>query len=64
MFSVLCPDCILFVDDFNVGKIPSTNGRKYYISSPRGSDIEDNLRTRDHLKRLMKGLVVGETKPR
>lgn len=60
----LCPDCILFVDDFNVGKIPSTNGRKYYISSPRGSDIEDNLRTRDRLKRLMKGLVVGETKPR
>ncbi|XP_075222794.1 WD repeat-containing protein 11-like [Lycorma delicatula] len=61
----LCPDCILFVDDFNPNKIPSTNGTKFYISSPRLSDgPEDSVRTRDRLKRLMKGLVVAETKPR
>ncbi|RZF44986.1 hypothetical protein LSTR_LSTR001947 [Laodelphax striatellus] len=61
----LCPDCILFVDDFNPLKIPSTNGRKFYISSPRLTDgPEDVTRTRDRLKRLMKGLVVAETKPR
>ncbi|XP_039301296.1 WD repeat-containing protein 11-like, partial [Nilaparvata lugens] len=61
----LCPDCILFVDDFNACKIPSTNGRKFYISSPRLTDgAEDVTRTRDRLKRLMKGLVVAETKPR
>ncbi|KAL1122656.1 hypothetical protein AAG570_002983 [Ranatra chinensis] len=61
----LCPDCILFVDDFHIGKIPSTNGRKFYISTPRiESSNEDNSRGRDRLKKLMKGLVVGETKPR
>ncbi|XP_065217428.1 WD repeat-containing protein 11-like [Planococcus citri] len=58
----LCPDCILFVDEFSVSKIPSTNGRKFYISSPRLT--EENLRTRDRLKKLMRGLVVGENKPK
>lgn len=61
-FAVLCPDGILFVDEFSVGKIPSTNGKKFYISSPRLN--EDNLRTRDRLKKLMRGLVVGENKPK
>ncbi|KAK9508466.1 hypothetical protein O3M35_006019 [Rhynocoris fuscipes] len=61
----LCPDCILFVDDFQIGKIPSTNGRKFYISSPRmDNNTDDNLKGRDRLKRLMKGLVVGETRPK
>lgn len=58
----LCPDCILFVDEFSVGKIPSTNGRKFYISSPRLP--EENMRTRDRLKKLMRGMVVGENKPK
>lgn len=58
----LCPDCILFVDEFSVSKAPSTNGRKFYISSPRLA--EENLRTRDRLKKLMRGLVVGENIPR
>lgn len=31
---VLASDCILFVDDFNVHKTPSSNGRKFYISNP------------------------------
>ncbi|XP_035227058.1 WD repeat-containing protein 11-like isoform X2 [Stegodyphus dumicola] len=30
----LASDCILFVDDFNVHKTPSSNGRKFYISNP------------------------------
>lgn len=62
VFTVLCPDCILFVDEFSVSKAPSTNGRKFYISSPRLA--EENLRTRDRLKKLMRGLVVGENIPR
>lgn len=33
-FLVLASDCILFVDDFNVHKTPSSNGRKFYISNP------------------------------
>ena len=31
---VLGQDCIVFVDDFSVAKVPSSNGKKYYISSP------------------------------
>lgn len=63
--AVLCHDCILFVDDFQIGKIPSTNGRKFYISSPKFDPTsEENLRGRDRLKKLMKGLVVAETKPK
>ncbi|XP_013774548.1 WD repeat-containing protein 11-like [Limulus polyphemus] len=30
----LASDCILFVDDFSVSKVPSSNGRKCYISNP------------------------------
>lgn len=62
--TVMCTDCLLFLDDFNPNKIPSSNGRKCYISSSRVSEMEDNSRTRDRLKRLMKGLVIGESKPR
>nr|CAD7396670.1 unnamed protein product [Timema poppensis] len=76
----LCSDCILFVDDFVPSKIPSSNGRKFYISSPRvnlassgarGSTTnltsvgtEEKHRAKDRLRRLMKDLVIGETKPR
>lgn len=75
-----CSDCILFVDDFTLEKIPSSNGRKFYISSPRSvqststskssssnvptSGAEEKQRTRDRLRKLMKELVVGENKPR
>ncbi|KAL5022239.1 hypothetical protein ScPMuIL_001394 [Solemya velum] len=27
-------DCIVFIDDFSITKIPSSNGKKFYISSP------------------------------
>jgi hypothetical protein len=78
--AVLCSDCLLFVDDFTLGKVPSSNGRKFYISSPRSNPsassargsvsnltsvgLEEKQRTRDRLRRLMKDLVVGETKPK
>jgi hypothetical protein len=79
-FVVLCSDCILFVDDFTLSKVPSSNGRKFYISSPRSNlsassargsvsnltsvGLEEKQRTGDRLRRLMKDLVVGETKPK
>ena len=34
LLSVIGQDCIVFIDDFTVSKTPSSNGRKYYISSP------------------------------
>ena len=33
-FAVIGQDCIVFVDDFSVSKTPSSNGRKFYISTP------------------------------
>lgn len=60
----MCTDCILFLDDLNPNKIPSSNGRKFYISSPPMREFEDNIRARDRLKKLMKGLVIGDSKPR
>lgn len=30
----LASDCILFVDDFNLTKVPSSNGRKFFVSNP------------------------------
>jgi len=79
-FAVLCSDCILFVEDFTLSKVPSSNGRKFYISSPRSNTsaisargsvsnltsvgLEEKQRTTDRLRRLMKDLVLGETKPK
>lgn len=37
LFIVHCTDCILFVEDFTVSKVPTSNGRKFYVSSPRSS---------------------------
>ena len=34
LFLVLGQDCIVIVDDFAVSKVPSSNGKKYFISSP------------------------------
>ncbi|XP_026682109.1 LOW QUALITY PROTEIN: WD repeat-containing protein 11-like, partial [Diaphorina citri] len=61
---IQCPDCILFIDDFTVSRIPSSNGRKFYISSPKMSEPEEVLKSKDRLKRMMRGLTVGEIKPR
>ncbi|ESP00415.1 hypothetical protein LOTGIDRAFT_140712, partial [Lottia gigantea] len=34
-------DCIVFVDDFTITKTPSSNGKKYYISSPSSQASQD-----------------------
>lgn len=36
-------DCIVFIDDFSVTKTPSSNGKKFFISSPSSSAT--NLKT-------------------
>ncbi|XP_078310578.1 WD repeat-containing protein 11-like [Crassostrea virginica] len=36
-------DCIVFIDDFSVTKTPSSNGKKFFISSP--SSAATNLKT-------------------
>ncbi|XP_034244567.1 WD repeat-containing protein 11-like [Thrips palmi] len=74
-----CTDCILFVSDLSPSKMPSSNGRKFYISSPKqnsnsrstssgslmfGNASEEKHGTRDRLRRLMRDLVVGEVKPK
>ncbi|KAK6635197.1 hypothetical protein RUM44_000448 [Polyplax serrata] len=32
-----CTDCILFVEDFRITTAPPSNGRKFYVSSPRAT---------------------------
>lgn len=74
-----CTDCILFVTDLSPSKVPSSNGRKFYISSPKqgsnarpansgnhlfGGAVEEKNGARDRLRRLMRDLVVGEVKPK
>ncbi|KAG1655446.1 WD repeat-containing protein 11 [Nymphon striatum] len=34
----LANDCILFINDFSPNKVPSSNGRKFFISSSSGSN--------------------------
>lgn len=70
----LCPDCILFVEDFSLYKAPSTNGRKFYISSPKAATTpgtpsvsfptSSSDRSRDRLRKLMRDIIVGESAPR
>lgn len=74
-----CTDCILFVADLSPSKVPSSNGRKFYISSPKqntssrtpssanlavGGAVGEKHGTRDRLRRLMQDFVVGEVKPK
>lgn len=62
-------DCIIFVDDFSVTKVPSSNGKKFYISSPSAqgsgrssnSDSLDKKSSRNLAKRMSK-VLVGESK--
>ncbi|KAB7494848.1 hypothetical protein Anas_09270 [Armadillidium nasatum] len=66
----LCQSCILFVDDFNLSKTPSSNGNRFYISSPnqspaRGSSISglgDEKERSNTLRKRVRGLVAGELK--
>ncbi|KAG7176660.1 WD repeat-containing protein 11-like [Homarus americanus] len=74
----LCGGCVLFVEDFSLNKCPSSNGRKFYVSTPRTSpgkvvnsiptstsstSITDE-RTSTRIRRKMRELVVGEGKPK
>lgn len=69
MFLVLCPECILFFDNFDRKTALSGNGRKFYISNTAAGEntavaAEESSRPRTRFKRLMKGLVLGESQPR
>lgn len=75
--AVHCSECILFVEDFSVTKIPVSNGQRFYVSSPKvvagvkGSSgnlttvvQEEKTGAKDRFRRLMKDLVIGEIKPK
>ena len=75
-FQVVCPDCILLVEDFNLFSCPSSNGRKFYISSPKTASTPSTPsvsfpssiagstdRSRDRLRKLMRDIIVGEAAP-
>ncbi|CAH1783668.1 unnamed protein product [Owenia fusiformis] len=66
-------DCILFVDDFNISKAPSSNGKKFYISSPssqaaatptgsNASSSFDKKGSKSITKRMTKVLIGSEPK--
>lgn len=65
---VLCPECILFFDNFDRKIALGGNGRKFYISNTAAGEnstiAEESTRPRTRFKRLMKGLVLGESQPK
>lgn len=78
-FVDLCQGCILFIEDFSLNKCPSSNGRKFYVSAPRSSPgrtgslpsssssssiSDDKEKATTIIKRKMRELVVGESRPR
>ncbi|KAK2170890.1 hypothetical protein NP493_1127g02083 [Ridgeia piscesae] len=62
-------DCILFVDDFSVFKCPSSNGRKFYVSTPSSSlsqsqsseRLAEKRPSKTALSKRMSNILVGET---
>lgn len=67
-FLVLCPECILFFDNFDRKTSLNGNGRKFYTSNTAAGEnstaAEESTRPRTRFKRLMKGLVLGESLPK
>ncbi|XP_050546910.1 WD repeat-containing protein 11-like isoform X2 [Daktulosphaira vitifoliae] len=61
----LCSECILLFDNFDRRTTLNGNGRKLYISNSATSEssivTEESSRPRTRFKRLMKGLVLGES---
>ncbi|KAL3863810.1 hypothetical protein ACJMK2_005541 [Sinanodonta woodiana] len=68
-------DCIVFIDDFSVTKVPSSNGKKFYISSPSNqvSKMENSTgslerKSKDsssrNLAKRMTNILVGEGRQR
>ncbi|XP_050421580.1 WD repeat-containing protein 11-like [Adelges cooleyi] len=64
----LCPEFILLFDNFDRRTVLGGNGRKLYISNTAVGEsttvAEEFTRPRTRFKRLMKGLVLGETQPK
>lgn len=64
----MCPDCIQFFDSFDRKVALNGNGRKFYISNTAAGEnstsTEESTRPRTRFKRLMKGLVLGESQPK
>ncbi|GIY84420.1 WD repeat-containing protein 11 [Caerostris darwini] len=61
----LASECILFIDDFNVHKAPSSNGRKFYISNPStnsGSEERNKASGRGSIPRRMWLLAKADSK--
>ncbi|GFY16613.1 WD repeat-containing protein 11 [Trichonephila clavipes] len=65
----LASECILFVDDFNVHKTPSSNGRKFYISNPStssstnsGSEDKNKTGSRGSIPRRMWLLAKADSR--
>ncbi|XP_050396083.2 WD repeat-containing protein 11 [Patella vulgata] len=69
-------ECIVFIDDFTITKTPSSNGKKYYISSPSShggstpvsgtNSLDRKLSTSSSSKNLakrMSRILIGESKP-
>ncbi|WAR21719.1 WDR11-like protein [Mya arenaria] len=67
-------DCIVFIDDFSITKTPSSNGKKFYISSPTAGNAKGDTpvgslerkstsASRNLAKRMTK-ILVGEGTPR
>lgn len=66
---VLGNDCVVLVEDFTLNKVPSSNGRKFYVSSPSALatstpnlanlDVEDKTRGREKIKKRVR--LLGGT---
>ena len=63
-------DCVLFVDDFSLSKVPVSNGKKFYISSPTSQTTISHSTSSEKLSdkksskstiRRMSGILVGES---
>ncbi|KAK3585480.1 hypothetical protein CHS0354_003328 [Potamilus streckersoni] len=64
-------DCIVFIDDFSITRVPSSNGKKFYISSPssQASKMDNSTgslerKSKDsssrNLAKRMTNILVGE----
>lgn len=58
------------MDDFSISKVPTSNGRKFYISQGISSQASGNSSNEkksggsEGLRKMVKDLVIGEVKPK
>ncbi|XP_064605109.1 WD repeat-containing protein 11-like [Liolophura sinensis] len=58
-------DCIVFIHDFTITRVPSSNGKKFYISSPSSpGNVNNNAERRESstLAKRVSRILVGEVK--